>query len=133
VARAIAHRPWGIARVLAALSLSSAVAFAAGCNDERKQECQKFLIAMSPVQSNTPTSDDVDHANDAVGAIQFQDQPLGVYAKNYRNTLTVLSGTLKLQSSAGPDGPPDGTSDVIKSNLKEARTDYDDIARYCSN
>ncbi len=87
---------------------------------------------MSPVQADPPTPDAVDRANDAVGAIQFQDQPLGVYAKNYRNTLTVLSGTLKLQASAGPDGPPDGTNDVIKSNVKEARTDYDDVSRYCS-
>jgi len=63
---------------------------------------------------------------------QFQDQPLAVYAKNYRATLTVLSSTLKLQATAGPDGPPDGTADVIKQNLKDARTDYDDVSRYCS-
>lgn len=119
------------ARVAAALVLGGAAVLSAGCNDERKQECDKFLAAMAPVQG-APASDAVDQANDAVAAIQFQDQPLGVYAKNYRNTLTVLSGTLKLQASAGPDGPPDGTNDVIKNNLKEAHTDYDDVARYCS-
>ena len=36
------------------------------------------------------------------------------------------------QISAGPDGPPDGTDNVIKQNLKDARTDFDDISRYCS-
>jgi len=65
-------------------------------------------------------------------AIQFEDEPLREYASNYKNTLTVLSNTLKLKATAGPDGPPDGTEDVIKQNLKEARTDFDDITRYCA-
>ncbi|HEX4445126.1 MAG TPA: hypothetical protein VH044_00260 [Polyangiaceae bacterium] len=109
-----------------------AAAGAAGCNAERKQECDKLLSAMNPVQGDTPSAELVDRVNDGVGALQLQDQPLGVYAKNYRATLTVLSNTLKVQSGAGPDGPPDGTVDVIKQNLKDARTDYDDVSRYCS-
>jgi hypothetical protein len=109
-----------------------ALAAVAACNQDRKQECDKLLSAMTPLQTGTPSGDVVDRVNDGVGGIQFSDQPLGVYAKNYRATLTVLSNTLKVQSTAGPDGPPDGTNDVIKQNLKEARTDYDDVSRYCA-
>ncbi len=109
----------------------AAVALGA-CNQERKQECDKLLSAMSPLQTGTPTDEEVDRVNQGVRGIQLVDQPLGVYAKNYRATLTVLSNTLKLQSTAGPDGPPDGTNDVIKQNLNEARTDFDDVSRYCA-
>ncbi len=102
------------------------------CNTVRKQECEKFLPAMGPMQGDTPSADTVDRVRESVESMEFQDEPLHEYGKNYRETLTVLSSTLKLKSSAGPDGPPDGTDDVIKSNLKDARTDYDDISRYCS-
>ena len=105
---------------------------AAGCNAERKEQCDKLLSAMKPLQADAPSGDEVDRVNQSVGGLQLTDQPLGVYAKNYRATLTVLSNTMKLQSTAGPDGPPDGTNDVIKQNLKEARTDYDDVSRYCA-
>jgi hypothetical protein len=104
----------------------------AGCNAQRTKECDSFLSAMAPMQEGTPTAEAVDRAHDEVGALEFQDQPLREYATNYKNTLTVLSSTLKLKASAGPDGPPDGTEDVIKKNLKEARTDREDIARYCA-
>jgi hypothetical protein len=104
----------------------------AACNTVRKQECEKFLSAMSPMQEDTPSIETVDRVRESVESMQFQDEPLHEYGKNYRGTLTVLSSTLKLKSTAGPDGPPDGTDDVIKTNLKDARTDYDDISRYCS-
>jgi hypothetical protein len=87
---------------------------------------------MQPLQSGAPTSDDVDRAQQQLSGIKFSDQPLQVYATNYSGTLTVLSNTLKLKAGAGPDGPPDGTDSVIKSNLKDARTDFDDISRYCA-
>ena len=58
-------------------------------------------------------------------------RPLREYAKNYKKTLDRLSNTLKLKATAGPD-PPDGTDEVIKQNLKDARTDSDDVARYCA-
>ncbi len=104
-----------------------------GCNTQRKQDCDKFLAAMGPMQGDAPPSADaVDRVHDAVGALSLQDEPLREYATNYKNTLTVLSNTLKLKAGAGPDGPPDGTEDVIKKNVKEARTDASDIARYCS-
>ncbi len=102
---------------------------ALACNSERKQECDKFLTAMKPLDQGTPSTDVVERVRQDVGGIQFQDQPLSVYAKNYANTLTVLSSTLKLKAS--PE-PPDGTDDVVKTNLKEARTDQEDVARYCS-
>jgi hypothetical protein len=105
---------------------------AAGCNAQRKQECDAFLSAMTPLQEGTPSDETVDRVHESVSALEFQDQPLREYATNYKNTLAVLSGTLKLKAGAGPDGPPDGTEDVIKKNLKEARTDRDDVARYCT-
>ena len=106
------------------------VAFAAsGCDNERKQECSQFVGAMKPLDEGTPSADTVDSVSKQVAAMKFQDQPLGVYATNYGNTLKVLSSTLKLKASGSP---PDGTDDVIKKNLKEARTDKDDVQRYCS-
>ena len=115
-------------QLVAAVLLGALVA----CNAERQQECEKFTSAMSPMQGDTPSADTVDRVRESVETIQFQDEPLHEYAKNYKATLTVLSNTLNLKTTAGPDGPPDGTDNVIKANLKEARTDYDDIARYCS-
>jgi hypothetical protein len=120
------------AACIAAAGLALVVAVA-GCNEERKQECDRFIAAMGPMQSGTPGSDAVDKVQSDVAALKFQDEPLGVYATNYKTTLTVLSNTLKLKETAGADGPPDGTNDVIKAKSKEARTDFDDISRYCSN
>jgi hypothetical protein len=119
--------PFGLAVVLAV-----ALAGIAGCNAERKQECDKFLAAMGPMQTGTPTVEVVDRVQSDVGAIQFQDEALGVYATNYKATLTVLSNTLKLLNSGDPDGPPNGTNDVIKQKTKEARTDFDDVSRTCA-
>jgi hypothetical protein len=100
-----------------------------GCNPERKAECERLMNAMKPVSDSVPTADGVDSAKASVAAIKFEDQTLGVYAKNYSQTLTVLSSTLRLKTS--PDAP-DGTDDVIKRNLQEARTDAQDTARYCA-
>jgi hypothetical protein len=102
---------------------------AAACNSQRKAECDKFLGTMAPLDDGTPGADAVERVRAAVDAIQFQDEPLREYARNYKNTLTVLSNTLKLKASPTP---PDGTDDVIKAQLKAARTDKADIARYCS-
>jgi hypothetical protein len=100
-----------------------------GCDDARKQECDKLLTAMKPLDQGTPTSDTVDAVSRQVGAIKFQYQPLGVYAENYRGTLTILSNTLRLKASGQA---PDGIDDVIKKKLTEARTDKDDVQRLCS-
>jgi hypothetical protein len=102
---------------------------AAGCDNQRKQECSQFLGAMKPLDEGMPSADTVDTVSKQVGAMKFQDQPLGVYATNYRKTLDVLSSTLKLKASGSA---PDGTDDVIKKNLKEARTDKEDVQRYCA-
>jgi hypothetical protein len=138
---AFAGRPAGGAPSLSMPlpSIAAVVAMAAvmlattGCNEERKQQCDKFVAAMRPLETGTPGADAVDKASSDISAIPFTDQPLGVYAKNYVATLTALSNTLKLKDSAGPDNMPDGTNDAIKARLKEARTDFDDITRYCSD
>ena len=110
-------------------SVSLGAVLLTGCNPERKAECDRLMAAMKPVSDAPPTADGVDSAKASVAAIKFEDQTLGVYAKNYSQTLTVLSSTLRLKTS--PDAP-DGTDDVIKRNLAEARTDAKDTARYCA-
>jgi hypothetical protein len=107
---------------IAALSLLA-------CNSARKQDCDKFLAAMKPLDQGTPSADTVDRVAGDVAALPLQDEPMRIYAKNYGTTLTVLSNTLKLKASPSA---PDGTDDVIKQNLKAARTDRDDVQRYCS-
>ncbi|HXN33439.1 MAG TPA: hypothetical protein VN894_16335 [Polyangiaceae bacterium] len=101
----------------------------ASCNQQRKQECDKFLAAMKPLDEGTPSAEVVDRVRQDVQALNLEDQPLHIYATNYQNTLTVLSSTLRLK--ADPSAP-DGTDEVIKTHLKEARTDRDDVGRYCA-
>ena len=111
------------------LAAAASVLVFGGCNPERKAECDRLMAAMKPVSDTVPTADGVDSVKASVSSIKFQDQTLGVYAKNYSQTLTVLSSTLRLKTT--PDAP-DGTDDVIKRNLAEARTDAKDTARYCA-
>jgi hypothetical protein len=99
------------------------------CDNTRKQECEKFLGAVKPLDDGTPSLETVQRVQKDLAAIPFQDTALDVYAKNYGAKLTVLSNTLALK--AGPE-PPDGTDAVIKQNLKTARTDREDVQRYCS-
>jgi hypothetical protein len=124
--RPLDRRLAALAAVLAPLTLVTLPA----CNEERTRECSQFLSAMSSLGDAAPTADAVDRVRQAVQSMHFQDQPLGIYAQNYTSTLQVLAGTLKLQEST-PE-PPDGTDEVIKSRLKEARADRDDAQRYCS-
>jgi hypothetical protein len=100
-----------------------------GCNDQRKQECERFLAAMKPLEKGTPTVDLVDSVAKQVDALHLQDPTLAIYAKNYEATLVVLSSTLKLK--ADPSAP-DGTDTVVQQNLKKARTQADDTQRYCA-
>jgi hypothetical protein len=111
-----------------ALALAAAPCVA-GCDNERKEDCDKFLAIMKPLDEGTPTADAVERVQKDVAALKLRDQALGVYAKNYAGTLTVLAGTLRLNE--GPSAP-DGTNDVIKAKLKEARTDKADTVRYCA-
>lgn len=101
----------------------------AGCNSERKQECGKLLTALEPIDDPSPRSATLGRMRSDVAAIHFQDQPLSVYARNYEHTLTVLEGTTKLKEGSSA---PDGTDDLLKTQMKKARTDRDDIERYCS-
>jgi hypothetical protein len=101
----------------------------AACNPERKQECDRFLTAMKPLDDPSPSAEVVDRVSREVDTLNLQDQPLRIYATNYKNTLTVLSSTLRLRSDPSA---PDGTDDVVKARLKEARTDSQDVARYCA-
>jgi hypothetical protein len=110
------------------LAAASALFFA--CNGVRKQECDKFLATMKPLDQGMPSADVVDEVQKSVVAMTFQDQPLQVYAKNYASTLGVLSSTLRLQATPTA---PNGTGDVVHQTLKEARTDRDDVQRYCSD
>jgi hypothetical protein len=101
----------------------------ASCNPQRQQDCEKFVSTMKEIDEGTPNAATVDRINKAVEALQIQDQPLQIYAENYRNTLSGLSSSLRLNESPSP---PDGTDDVIKNQLKVARTDSRDVQRYCS-
>jgi len=110
---------------VAAMVVLAAIA----CNDQRKQECDRFLTAMKPLEKGTPSVDVVDSVDKQVDGLHLQDSTLDIYAKNYRATLAILSSTLKLK--AGPN-VPDGTDAVIQQNLKKARTDASDVQRYCA-
>jgi hypothetical protein len=112
-----------------AVLAAAAILTGGACDDARKQECDKFLGAMKPLDQGTPTAEQVDGAATQIKAITFQNEPLQIYAKNYLEKLTVLSSTLKLKAGSSA---PDGTDDVIKKYLKDARTDRDDVQRFCS-
>ncbi|MGH7438523.1 MAG: hypothetical protein ACRENE_22785 [Polyangiaceae bacterium] len=122
-------RRYAVAAGGSSLVLAASVLLFGGCNPERKAECDRLMAAMKPVSDTAPTAEGVDDVKASVAAIKFEDQTLDVYAKNYSQTLSVLSSTLRLKSS--PDAP-DGTEDVIKRNLQQARTDAQDTARYCA-
>lgn len=99
------------------------------CNTTRKQECDQFLAAMQPLATGAPSVQLVDTATRAIAAIQFQDQPLREYASSTKATLTTLSETIRLQATPSP---PDGTDDLVKTKLKEARGELGDVTRYCA-
>ena len=109
----------------------SAAAFVVliGCNATRKQECDQLLSAMKPLVRGAPSLELVDTANRAIAAVQFQDQPLREYAASTKATLSSLTETMRLL--AGPT-PPDGADDLVKTKLKEARAENDDVTRYCA-
>ena len=99
------------------------------CNNARKKECESFLSAVTPLEQGAPTVGVVDSMRAAIEAIPFDDEPLREYARTTKKTLTVLSNTLAVKESPSP---PDGTDDVIKAKLKEARAAKEDVVRYCS-
>jgi hypothetical protein len=111
------------------LTAALAVFAIAGCNEQRKQECDRLLAATRPLDQPTPSADVVDSVARQVDNLHLQDETLSIYATNYLATLRVLSSTLQLK--ADPNAP-DGTDDVIKTHLKSARTDASDMARFCT-
>jgi hypothetical protein len=113
--------------LLAAAALAASLPSA--CNTERKQECDRFIAATKPLEQGIPTADAVDSVAKQVSAMTFQDEPLGIFAKNYVQTLGVLSSTIRLKDEPSA---PDGTNDVIKQKLKSARTEASDLQRYCA-
>jgi hypothetical protein len=115
-----------------AVAIAVAVGALAGltaCNPERKQECEKFVAVMKPLDEAMPSVETVDQVGKDVDALHLQDQPLTIYATNYKTMLAVLSNTLRLKDDPSA---PDGTNDVIKSHLREARTAREDVQRYCA-
>lgn len=117
------------ATVAAVATLVGILAALASCNPQRQQDCDKIVSTMKELDEGSPNAATVERVNSAVGALQLQDQPLQIYATNYRSTLTGLASSLRLNESPTA---PDGTDDVIKRQLKEARTDIVDVQRYCS-
>jgi hypothetical protein len=107
-----------------------ALGLVAGCNAERKQECDQLLSVTQPLETGSPPNPEgVDRAQASVSAIQFQDEPLREYASNVRQSLKALASTLRVQ--AGPT-PPDGTDDLVKAKIKEVHGERDDVTRYCA-
>ncbi|HLK41394.1 MAG TPA: hypothetical protein VKU41_31810 [Polyangiaceae bacterium] len=104
-------------------------ALGACSNVERAKECDQLMSTIKPLDEGMPSADIVDRVHEQLNVAKFEDQPLGIFAKNYADRLAVLSGTLRLASQ---ENPPDGTDLVIKAKLKEARTDSVDIGRYCA-
>jgi hypothetical protein len=84
---------------------------------------------MKPLESNAPSAESVAHIQSAIAAIQFQDEPLREYASSTKSTLQVLANSLETQASPTA---PDGTDDLVKAKLKEARGEREDVARYCA-
>ena len=120
----------GLALAAATLATMPGVVTLAACDEARTQECDALLGAMKPMgPTGTPTGDTVAAVMKQVAGLKLQNQALAVYAKNYEQTLTVLTATLKLKAGSSA---PDGTDDVIKRTLAEARTDQDDVQRLCS-
>jgi hypothetical protein len=115
--------------LVAAAGVVAGCATLSGCDATRKQECDQFLSAMKPLTQGTPSIDVVDTADRTISAIQFQDQPLREYAFSTKTTLHTLSESIRLQT--GP-APPDGSDEIVKAKLNEARGEDDDVTRYCA-
>jgi hypothetical protein len=114
--------------LFAAVAIGS-IGVATACNAERKQECDQLLAAMKPLETPPPSADAVDRMLSTIGTLTLQDQPLHEYASSAKTTLAVLANSLNTQASPSP---PDGTDDLVKATVKEARAERDDVARYCA-
>ncbi len=116
---------WQFAAALAAGVLE----LSAGCNAERKKECDQLISALAPLDDEAPTSASIARVRSAIEAQTFEDQPLHEYAGTLKSTLEVLWSTLAVKEAPSP---PDGTDDVVKAKIKEAEAARDDVTHYCS-
>ncbi len=128
-----AHKRCFAGKVLV-LAAATAVAGVA-CDEQRQKECSAFTAAMEPIEAPdgndkvVPSLETVAAVKKHVEALKPRDQPLQIYAENSVKTLAILSSTLEVRASSSP---PDGTDDVIRRSLREARAEARDVKRYCA-
>jgi hypothetical protein len=99
------------------------------CNTERKKECVQLISVLAPLEDEAPTSASIARLRSAIDAQRLDDEPLHEYAGTLKSTLEVLSGTLAVKEAPSP---PDGTDDVLKAKIKQAKAARDDVTHYCS-
>jgi hypothetical protein len=107
----------------AILGLSSA------CNTERKKECTQLASVLAPLDDVVPSHASIRRLKAAVEAQPLDDEPLHEYANTLKATLDVLSNTLAVKEAPSP---PDGTDDVVKAKLREAKAVRGDVTHYCA-
>jgi hypothetical protein len=116
-------------RFLAVLAVGTFI----GCNQERSQECARFLTTVQPLVRGSPTAEGADQVQSTLGSISWQDVPLREYASSTKETLHALSNTLKLQASP-PD--PEDTEQLVKTKVKqlqkELQGEHEEVVRYCA-
>ena len=100
------------------------------CNTERKKECTQLASLLAPLDEAAPSRASIGRLKAGNEAQPLDDEPLHEYANTLKATLEVLSNTLALKEAPSP---PDGTDDVIKAKLKEAKAVRDDVAHYCAD
>lgn len=114
---------------LAALAVGTFI----GCNQERSQECSRFLNTVEPIERGSPTAEGADQVQTTLGSISWQDVPLREYASSTKETLHALSNTLKLQATPSD---PDDTEPVVRMKVKqlqkELQGEHEEVARYCA-
>jgi hypothetical protein len=105
------------------------------CDEQRRRECDALVVAMKPLDAHEgnekalPTLETVDGVKKQAESMKVSDHTLTIHVQNYVKILGVLSSTLALKSSSSP---PDGTNDVIRTNLQQARSEASDVKRYCA-
>jgi|GEM_PF-1888962 hypothetical protein len=113
-----------------AVALGAGVlAICAACNTERKKECDQLISALAPLDDEPLTSASLARLRSAIDAQTLDDQPLHEYASTLKSTLEVLWSTLAVKEEPSP---PDGTDDVVKAKIKQAKAARDDVTHYCS-
>jgi hypothetical protein len=111
-------------------ALSAAIlVLSSACVTERKKECMQLASVLAPLDEAAPSHASLNRLKAAIEAQPLDDEPLHEYANTLKATLEVLSNTLALEEAPSP---PDGTDDVVKAKLKEAKAVRDDVTHYCA-